>query len=268
MPTFKDYSKYKKNELSTYLIKKEFTKYLTDKDKKKKKESNPFTSSIFSSIITALVTFTYGKKILDGSLTSKLITTDTEINEKIITALLTILFALGLAILFYIINSAYFYFFTPKMNSIVNKVKGFINAHQSNLDELAEEEDLKDSAYLDKFNHQVADRIALVITITNKFSDSQQQTPEAKFYLSDAFQSFKKALETLELDIVSHTFYAQKVKTNQLENFKSFRVNEIVQVSENILNKYKDFWAKEGDKNYMGEVQYAKSVLDRIKTFL
>ena len=50
-----DHSRYKKNELGTYLLKKELGKYFENQDKKKKKESNPFVSSIYSSVTSSAI---------------------------------------------------------------------------------------------------------------------------------------------------------------------------------------------------------------------
>src|SRR5689334_10794653 len=135
-----DFSRYKKNELGTYLLKKELTKYLADKDKKKKKNGNPFISTIYSSVTSTAVAFIIYKNYNIGQYLESLKGVDSEFNKAFATLLISISFSLAYALIYFLLYLLYSKLITPCMNFVIAKFEGWKMARQADLSRLSNKE--------------------------------------------------------------------------------------------------------------------------------
>ena len=254
-----DHSRYKKNELGTYLLKKELSKYLENQEKKKKKESNPFVSSIYSSVTSSAIAITlYYKFNLEEYFKGW---KDDDLQKNVLTLVFSILFAIVYGIIYYILYNFYYYVINPIMNSISSWFKSRKIMNESNLEKLTL--DVSETSYIEKFNHQVADRVAMVLNITEHL-DATALEEEDVFFMDEAFQSLKKALDILELEIITSEFYYKKVLNPNYTKLKKYRIVNLVKVADKLISKFK-LLSEGRDSDFEKDVAELTSTLYRIK---
>lgn len=252
MAKYHDYSRIKKNELGKYLFKKEYSRFLAENEKKKKKEANPFASTIYSSIVSVSLLYFPGVSLIKNQ--------DSD-SRKII---MTLLLALFFTILYYIFQKIYTSIVTPALNNLTDFLSTSKKLQSSNPDQLLTPFDQTEVGFVEKFNHQVVDRIALVLSVTEDINRSNDLTPEEKFYISEVFQYFTRAVSTLHNEIIQSNIYSEKISKDNFPLIRKHRILELIPVTQNILSMYKTFWNK-ADVSYQEEIQKIESKLSRIK---
>ena len=259
-----DYSRYKKNELGTYLLKSELSKYLANQEKKKTKESNPFVSSIYSSITSSVIALVIYFKIDLGQYLKQL---NDDSLRNILTLAFSILFAIVFGLIYYLLYNFYFYVLNHKMNKISSWFKSQRIINESNLDKLVNKEDLTETSYIEKFNHQVSDRVAMVLNIVDRLDESKPLEEEDVFFLDEAFQSLKRAMDILELEIITSEFYYEKILSPNFTKLKKYRINHLVALADKLVKKF-DILAEEGNIDFKNDVAELTSTVYRIKRTL
>lgn len=260
-----DHSRYKKNELGTYLLKKELSKYFENQEKKKKKESNPFVSSIYSSVTSSAIALILYYKFDLGQYLNSL--KDDDFKKSILSLVFSLLFTMLFGVLYYLLYNFYHYCIIPMMNFLGAWWKSYRIMNESDLDKLIPKSEQSEISNIEKFNHQVADRVAMVLNIVDNLDTSQPFEEEDVFFVDEAFQSLKKALDILESEIITTKFYYEKINNPDYTKLKKYRIVNLVSVAEKLINKFMEF-AEVRDVDFKSDVIEPKSTLYRITEVL
>lgn len=255
MAKFKDFSRFKHNEHRNYLFRKELERYQLEKEKNTKNKLTPYEAPLFSAVITIAVNSLVAFKIQETNGSIK--------GYYILLHGLTIAF---LYILLVLVYKKGVYPMLSRLNEYIERQR--LAKKPLDVNNFKSEEERADEVYISKFNHEVVDQIALAMSITSYLQENEESDAELenRFYVGEAYQYLKKALLTLETEILFSDF-SNKITDPNYHLLRKHRVEELIPLSEKILLKFEHLWGKTSPE-HMSDVQFVRNTIGRIKNQL
>lgn len=224
MAKFKDFSEYKNNTLKFYFFQKALENYAVEKEKTEDDKPKLKDNLIFTSLFTYLATE------IDYLVCLK--------NNYLILYLIIIIFIyVGLMFFYYLCVF-------PMYNYLKNKYENRKFNNTSDPDKLKTNEQRSIKAYLNKFNHEVSDQIAIAIDITNHIKKDKNKNLENHFYTTEAFHCVKEATTTLFILLNSVDF--SKKQGDDFKIIKKHRIKQLIPLAEKITKKITNQWEEYG----------------------
>lgn len=257
MSKFNDFSRYKNNELRNYFTKKELKFYNSEKEKKIFAK-NPFSASIFSFLITSILWSArenYPSWINDVDY----------LKYFFYTIIVIVSFIISYVIFYLIINHLISFVIT-----FIEKIRNSFGGINS--EKISEDDKLKEKDFLDMFKYEVVSQIALSLSIITHIEEEEDKEKihenkrlENKFYANEAFQYLNDALQILNLKIINSK-YKDKISDKKYTKININKINELIELSDNLINRISTFWEDEEIKdNYVTEIQEIKDTNNLIK---
>lgn len=220
MAKFKDFSEYKNNTLKYYFFQKALKNYALEKEKQEGEKSKVGDNLIFSTLFTYLISET------DYLTTLK--------NNCLLLYLLIV-------ILFYLAMMAVYYLgIFPMYKGMKTRYENWKFNRTANPDNLRSAEQKTTQAYLNKFNHEISDQIAIAIDITSRIKEDSNLKLENHFYIGEAFESIQTATSQLFMLLGSQDFRLKQGDDYKIIN--KHRITELVPLIEKITSKIDDYW--------------------------
>lgn len=247
MAKFKDFSEYKNNRLKYYFFQKALENYALEKEKNEDDKPKLKDNLIFTTL------FTYIATEIDYLACLK--------NNHLILYLLTII------IIYFLLMTFYYLGVFPMYSYLKNKYENRKFNNTTDPDNLKNHEQRTAKAYLNKFNHEVSDQLAIAIDITNHLKDDRERDIENHFYTTEAFHCTKEATTTLLIILNSVDFSKKQGEDYKLIN--KHRIDQLIPLVEKITNKIISEWEKYGcNEHHQSELVEHKENIRLLKGLL
>lgn len=215
MNKFDDFSKFKLNELSTYLLNKQVKRLLIERINPKKFASFPFAAPIFSALI-----------LIGLWIANEFNSTINQLGYKI---LLMIFIPISLVISYTLLIFIYIYFFNPCIMSILNYFeerrlrKEIISAENSLT--------LEKSSLLEKFNKEIVNQISVAFSLSQNIEEDRAQV-EKDFYGHESLRYIESALRSLQIIIGK---LKDEIKDPKSDTLRKSRIQNSIEISKKVI---------------------------------
>jgi hypothetical protein len=248
-PRFNDFSRYKNNELRNYFFRKEMEVHRREKQEIEKEKINDFTAPIFSAIILTSLWGT--KEYLSKS------------NRHIDSEMLYLIVPILAGAVFLLLVVMFRSLITPWFNTIVNKIEDLRVSIGPGIGKRTPTS-LVEPNYLDIFNNEVVNRISLALSLYTHTEEAEIDEIQKNFYINEAFQYVKKAVETLSSKIV-YTDFVEFIVSEEYSEIRKSRVLDVLNVAQKIISDINDYhWKDKGD-DYSKDLKYVNGKIFNIK---
>lgn len=220
MAKFKDFSEYKNNTLKYYFFQKALKNYALEKEKQEGEKSKVGDNLIFTTLFTYLI-----------SETDYL----TTLKNKCLLLYLLIIILVYLAMM--VVYHLFIFRFYKGMKT---RYENWKFNRTANPDNLRSAEQKTTQAYLNKFNHEISDQIAIAIDITSRIKEDSNLKLENHFYIGEAFDSLQTATSQLFMLLGSQDF--RQKQGSDYKIIKRHRINELVPLIEKITSTIYNYW--------------------------
>lgn len=215
MTSFKDFSNFKNNHLKYYFFQKALENY---SNHKKSDENIPRLRDniIFTTFFTYLIS---------------------EYKCMILLRDYNLILYLLIVIIIYVLGIIFYFVLGVKMYKNITKwlEKAKIN-FTTNPDKLLPKEKRTREGFLNTFNHDVSDQIALAIDITNHINEINSEV-ENQFYVVEAFQYTKKATYELYSMLISTKFKEYQECDGRYALIKKYRITSLIPLIEKLTDQ-------------------------------
>ena len=269
MSKFNDFSRFKNNELRSYLFGKEIEKYIQSKKKEKSKAANPFMGAIFSALITNFIAGVRGH--ISPEEYNQIIDTLSFgfINTTLLKIISYFLFAIILTFIFMMLYLFYMHY----IQKVIEKWQTALEL-KKNAKKIQDSDDYKsptekhDLNYINKFNLEVVNQISLSLSIITHAEEESNNELEKRFYIGEAYRYLENATKILQNQIITSNFYSKIIEGNFTE-LNINRIKEILLLSRNLFKRIDEYWTSENIKtNYISEYNKLNNRLTSIDEVL